>query len=81
MASTPAQIVELLCDHAAKIATEGNGLPLHTFRLLANVALEQLVCYGGYHPERNLRMQDVDYLARLFQSVFVMMQDFPGEVR
>lgn len=70
------EMTEMLVEGAARIASEGNGLPMETFRSLAQHVIERL---AGYRDGPNTQ-QDIDYLARNFQSVFANLQDYQGEI-
>jgi hypothetical protein len=69
-------IVEDLTAGAARIASEGNGLPMDTFKALAQHVVHRL---AGYRDGATTA-QDIDYLARQFQSVFANLQDYQGEI-
>ncbi len=64
------ELVEMLTVGAARISSEGNGIPLDTFKALAAHVLDRL---QGYR-DSFVRQHDVDYLARQFQSVWTNLQ-------
>lgn len=79
------EIVKGLTVEAARIASEGNGLPLATFTALAQHILLNLAGYRhrgvlSIVRPNAITQQDVDYLARNLQSVYANLQDYEGEI-
>lgn len=60
--NTERRFVADIEERAARIVSEGNGLPLDAYRELAKRTLDNLAWYNG---GTSVRGQDVDYLARI----------------